>query len=44
MGCSCNGSDNGKVKLTPAFLSGYRGAEEAEDCSSLAYVPIEFNR
>lgn len=29
--CGCDSSDNGKVKLMPAFPSGYHGAEEAED-------------
>jgi hypothetical protein len=27
----------------PDFVRGYRGAEEAEDCSSLACVPVEFH-
>ena len=34
---------DGEVKLMPDFVSGYRGAEETEDCSSLACVPIEFH-
>jgi hypothetical protein len=27
----------------PDFVRGYRGAEEAEDCSSLACLPVEFH-
>jgi hypothetical protein len=34
-GCIRNSGDDGEVKSTPTLLSGYRGVEEAEDCSWL---------
>jgi len=38
-GRNCNCSDDGEAKLMPDFVRGYRGAEEAEDCS----LPVEFH-